>query len=84
MLVCGIASSLLYVAMNVAAAMRYPGYNSFSQTVSELPAIGAPTRPLWAALGIAYALLLIAFGAGVWASAGRKRSLRVVRALIVV
>jgi hypothetical protein len=59
-LVCGILSSLLYVAMNVFVPMRLEGYNSASQTISELSAIGVPTRPLWIPLGIAYTVLLIA------------------------
>jgi hypothetical protein len=61
LLVCGILSSLLYVAMNVIAAILYEGYSSASQTVSELSAIGAPTRPLWLLLGIPYTLLATAF-----------------------
>ncbi len=65
LLVCGILSSLLYVTMNVIAAMLYEGYNPASQTVSELSAIGAPTRPLWLYLGIPYSLLANAFGWGV-------------------
>jgi hypothetical protein len=83
LLICGIASSVLYVVMSIIAPMLYPGYNSFSQTVSELSAIGAPSRPLWVALGTVYGLLLIAFGVGVWRSAGRKRTLRVVGLLLV-
>jgi hypothetical protein len=51
LLVCGILSSLLYVAMTVFIAMQWEGYSSASQTVSELSAIGAPTRSLWVALG---------------------------------
>ena len=51
LLVCGILSSLLYIAMNVFVPMQWDGYSSASQTVSELSAIGAPTRSLWAALG---------------------------------
>ena len=47
LLVCGVFSVLLYVAMNVLVAMQWEGYSSVSQTVSELSAIGAPTRPLW-------------------------------------
>jgi hypothetical protein len=47
LLVCGILSSLLYVAMNVLVAMEWEGYSSVSQTISELSAIGAPTRSLW-------------------------------------
>jgi hypothetical protein len=83
LIVCGILSSLLYVAMNIIAAMLYQGYNSTSQTVSELSAIGAPTRPLWLLLGIPYTLLATAFGCGVWVSAGRNRPLRVVGGLMV-
>jgi len=83
LLVCGILSSLLYVAMNIIAAMLYEGYNSASQTVSELSAIGAPTRTLWLLLGIPYTLLATAFGWGVWVSAGRNRPLRVVGGLMV-
>ena len=44
LLVSGIVSSLLYVAMNIFVAMQWEGYSSASQTVSELSAIGAPTR----------------------------------------
>jgi hypothetical protein len=83
LLSCGILSSLLYVAMNVLAAMRYEGYRSASQTISELSAIGAPSRPLWVGLGIVYTLLVAAFGWGVWRSAGTNGRLRVVGALFV-
>jgi hypothetical protein len=79
---CGIAASLLYVAMNVVAVMQFVGYSPVSQTVSELSAIGAPSRPLWVALGFVYNLLVIAFGWGVWRSAGRNRPLRVVAVLL--
>lgn len=84
LLVCGILSSLLYVAMNVFVPMLYEGYSSVSQTVSELSAIGAPTRPLWVLLGTVYTLLVAAFGWGVWMSAGRNRQLRVAGALMAV
>ena len=83
LLICGIVSSLLYVAMNVFVPMQWEGYSSASQTVSELSAIGAPTRPLWVLLGVAYTLLVAAFGWGVWASARRNRPLRVVGGLLV-
>jgi CubicO group peptidase (beta-lactamase class C family) len=84
LLVCGILSSLLYVAMNVFMPMQWEGYSVASQTVSELSAIDAPTRPLWFPLGIAYTLLVAAFGWGVWTSARGNRPLRVVGGLLVV
>ena len=76
LLVCGILSSLLYVATVVLAAMRWEGYSSTSQTVSELIAIDAPTTPLVVPLFITYSLLVYAFGVGIWRSAGRKGALR--------
>ena len=82
-LLCGIASSLLYVAMNAFVPMLWEGYSSASQTVSELSAIGAPTRSTWVPLGIVYSLLAAAFGWGVLQSAGQIRTLRVVGWLIV-
>jgi hypothetical protein len=84
LLVCGILSSLLYVAMNVLVPMLFEGYSQASQTVSELSAIGAPTRALWVRLGTVYSLLVAAFGWGVWKSAGRNRRLRVVGGLVLV
>ena len=79
---CGIASSLLYVIMNIIAPLQYPGYSVLSQSVSELSAIGAPSRPLWIRLGFVYDVLIIAFGLGIWRSAGHNRPLRVVGGLL--
>jgi len=61
LLICGIASSLLYVATTILGAMRWKGYSSTSQTVSELSAIGAPSRPLVVPLFLTYSVLV--FGA---------------------
>jgi hypothetical protein len=83
LLVCGILSSLLYVAMTIFVAMQWEGYSSASQTISELSAIGAPTRSLWAVPGAIYTVLVTAFGWGVWKSAGRIRALRIAGGLIL-
>ncbi len=79
----GIFASLWYVFMNAITAMRFPGYSTVDQTISELSALGAPTRTLWVRLGFAYALFLVAFGVGVFLAAHGKRALRVVGALLV-
>lgn len=83
LLACGIFSSLLYVTTVVVAGLRWEGYSAASQTVSELFAIGAPTSSLVVPIFVAYALLVYAFGAGVWLSAGRSRALRAAAALII-
>ena len=81
---CGIAASVLYVAATILGAMRWQGYSSFSQTVSELFAIGAPSRSLVIPLFLSYSVLQIAFGVGVWGAARQQRPLHIVGCLIVV
>lgn len=83
LLACGILSSLIYVAVNIVGAARWEGYNSTSRTVSELFAFGAPSRPIVVPLLLAYDALLIAFGWGVWRSAGRVRNLRTTGVLLI-
>ena len=83
LLVFGILSALLYAAMVGFVPMWWPGYSSASQTISELSAIGAPTRSLWVALGVFYTLLVLGFGWGVWTTAGGNRRLRVAGGLII-
>jgi hypothetical protein len=81
LLVCGMASSLLYAAM--IWTIRYEGYNPISQVPSELTAIGAPTQALWARLGWIYTMLVTAFAFGLWKSAGRNRAVRIAGGLIL-
>ncbi len=81
LLVCGMASSLLYAAM--IWTIRYEGYNPISQVPSELTAIGAPTQALWARLGWIYTMLVVAFGFGLWKSADRNRAVRIMGGLIL-
>ena len=84
LLVCGILSSLLYVGIDVLTAMRYGDYHSFtSRAISELYAIGAPTKQLVDPLFIMYSVLLMAFGVGVWRSPSRKRALDLVGGLLI-
>jgi hypothetical protein len=73
LLSCGIVSSVLYVATDVLAARRFPGYRYTDYSISEEIAVEAPTRRLWVWLGIPDSVLVTALGMGVWASAGRKR-----------
>ena len=81
-LYCGVLASLLYIAMNIFFPFLYKGYNWVTQTVSELSAVDAPTRPFWVPFGIVYTLLVVAFGWGVFKLPGQKRSLRIVGILL--
>ena len=82
---CGVVASAWWVAVDITASLRYPGYSYLDQTVSELSAEGSPTRAfLMAVNGGPYAALMMAFGAGVWAAAGDTRRGRVTGELLVV
>jgi hypothetical protein len=87
-LIGGAFSSLLYVLMNLVVPTQWPGYDQASRVVSELSAVGAPTRPLWVAMAIVYTLLVVAFGWGVRAAAGPaagpERRLRITGILLIV
>lgn len=83
LLVCGILSSIWYVVINIYVPTHYEGYSPSSLTVSELSAVGAPTRLLWVLLVLWYPLLFGAFGWGVLHAASGNRHLRFVGALII-
>lgn len=78
LLASGWVSSLLYViAIDVIAARHHSDYHNYtSQMVSELIAVGAPTRKLLTWLFIPYNVIVFLFAAGVWRAAGTRRSAR--------
>jgi hypothetical protein len=84
LLACGILSSVIYAFMDVIGGMRWENYSWISQEFSRLSAIGAPSRPIHLVLSLIYSLLVVAFGLGVWKSAGRKRALRVIGCALIV
>ena len=84
LLLCGILSSLMYIGMSILIPLQFPGYDSASQTISELSAIDAPTRKIWVAWGIVYTILVTAFGIGLLLSAGDNRKLRIVGILLII
>jgi hypothetical membrane protein len=82
-LASGIAAPILYAVADVLAGMRWPGYSFRDQTISELGAIGAPTRLLFSVLLIVVYALMVAFGVGVWKASRGRRRLKAVGGLIV-
>lgn len=84
LLLCGAASSALYVATDVFAATHSPGYEFVSQSVSQLLAVGTPMRSFVVPPMTAYNALMAAFGVGVWLAAGSRRALRVTGVLLVL
>ncbi len=82
MLGAGMIAPVIYIAGDILASARYEDYSYVDHTISELNAVGAPTRPLTIAVGLVVYALLIAFGAGIWSAAADRR-LRVSGAVLV-
>jgi hypothetical membrane protein len=84
LLACGVVSSLLYATIDLLAGLRYEGYSFYSQTISELGAIGAPKPPFLLPLFLTYTVLMVAFGVAVLREGVRNNSrLKIVGALLL-
>ena len=84
LLVCGIVSTVLYAATDILGGTSYPGYSFTSQTISELAAVGAPSKPLVDPLFLLYPVLVLAFAVGVLRkTTNAKRELRVTSVLLI-
>jgi len=70
--------------MNIFVPYGFNGYNSASMTVSELSAIGAPTRTIWVLLGILYSLMFGVFSLGVRQSSANNKALRKTSVLLIM
>jgi hypothetical protein len=85
LLICGIAAAPVFTLTDIAAAtLFYPGYDYTAQQVSELSAIGAPSRNFWMIMAYPYALLTLALAVGVWLASAGRLSLKITAALIVL
>lgn len=84
LLTCGILAPVLYALADLLAGMSWDEYRFRDYTISELGAIGAPSRALFTALIVPSYLALLGFGAGVWKSAEGRRKVRVLGGLVTV
>ncbi len=82
LLVCGALAALVYLVADVLGSLRYPGYNFTAQGVSELMAVGAPSKRLVDSVFIVYGVLALAFAVGVLRESSGKRALRVAGLLL--
>lgn len=81
----GILSFPVYVATDVLGGIRYEGYSFASRAISELGAVGAPSKSFVDPLFLIYNLLALAFGIGVFRVAGStNRSLRISAAALML
>ena len=83
LLVCGILAAFVYVLTDVLGSLRYPGYNFTSQGISELMAVGAPTKHLVDSLFVVYGLLALGLAIGVLRESSGQWKLRVTGLLLL-
>lgn len=79
---CGLFSPAVYIAADVVAARRYPGFSYTDQAVSELFAIGAPTHDFVVAAFTVSSVLLLAFALGLWRMVEGNRRRRILVAML--
>jgi len=77
------AAPLVYAVADVLAGRLWAGYSFRDQTISELGAIGAPSRVAFSILLLLVYLLMVAFGVGIWQVSDGNRRLKAVGGLII-
>jgi hypothetical protein len=82
LLLCGVLYGMFYVVGNdvVAAWLYGEGYSRTDQAVSELSGTSADSQAFLRAMIPVFAVLIVAFGVGVWRAAHNRWPLRVVGA----
>ena len=65
LLVCGILAPVLYILSDIILGLSWKSYSFNTQSISELSAIGAPTRLCWILVSFLFNPLLIGFGIGI-------------------
>lgn len=83
LLSCGILAPLLYLGTDLLTGKLIKGYSFSAQSMSELGAAGSPARSLVVALTLVASAFMIAFGAGVWWTAGSAILPRIVAGFIL-
>lgn len=81
---CGAISSVWYLLTVFIVAIIHPHFNLLSQVVSELSAVGAPTRLLWVAMNVLYSLLLFGFAIGILSMTATSNKLKIIGWLFIL
>jgi len=83
LLICGIASVVLYIIANIMGAYVWTEYSSLSQSVSELIAVNAPSASIVIPMFLLYSLFVFAFGAGILMLAKENKPLKYVAVFLM-
>jgi len=83
-LILGIIAPLIFSITEIVTGVVTKNYNFISQSISELSAVGASTRPYVVSLNIIGYLFVMIFGLGVWYFAEQNWALNVVAILFIL
>ena len=85
LLICGILIPIIYIGTDIFAGLLYERYNFLDRAISELSAIGSPTKIIWVSImSLLFNPLIIAFGVGVWIFAKNNRPLNLTGILLTL
>ena len=72
----GVVATLVYVSNDFVTSARFPHYGMLDQAISELSAVGAPTKALWDTISVFYTIALLLFALVALRRSGGNRALR--------
>lgn len=79
---CGILAAILFIATDLLAGTFWRNYNFISQSISELSAVGSPTRQFVLISNLICDLLLIIFSYGIYREAEKYLTLKITAVFI--
>lgn len=83
LLICGLGAPIIFMLTDLISGLQWQGYDFFSQSISELGAMGAPTRSFVVVLNLIYSALVTAFAAGILSIAIKKVPLKILAGLLM-
>lgn len=83
LLALGVLAALTWISADLYASFRYEGYRWPVDAISGLSAVDSPVQSISRAGTLLYDLLRIGFAAGVWLSAGGRRSIAITAAALL-
>lgn len=84
LLSCGLIASILYLITDLLAGRLTRGYSFSVDSMSDLGASGATTRPLVLVLTFVACIFMVAFGVGLWRIADQSNWGKIVSILLLV
>src|SRR5579872_5678516 len=83
-LIAAAIAAVLFLATDLLGLGRWKGYDYVHQSISDLTAIGSPTRSWAVPLTLGHNLALLLAGVAIWLLPGRNIALRITASLLIV